>query len=97
MVGIIIAGAFALFGFMCIGILSMDISDAKVNIQSLQNKLEVLRVAVDAHEEIILKEIAKNEMLEQQLIEIQNRYVKVKRDNENLAHRLARGANNDVI
>lgn len=87
----IIVVAAIVLAFMTIGILSQEIAEERKEMDILRTQIETLRLKLDAHDTIIAQEMARNETLEQQLIEIQNRYVKVKRDNENLAHRLARG------
>lgn len=89
--GVILLLGAILLSYFCIGECTADIVDLQRDVRKQQTQIEYLRLAIDAKEKIIDELQAKAERLEQQQIHLQNIYVKTKRDNENMAHMLARG------
>ncbi len=80
-----------LIGMLGTGSVAADVTEAREDIRRLKTQIDTLRLKVDAQETILAEEMAKNEDLKYRLIAIQNTYVRIKRDNENLAHKLMRG------
>ena len=92
----IIVVAAIVLAFMTIGFLSQEIAEERKEMDILRTQIETLRLKLDAHDTIIAQEMAKSEDLEYQLISLQNTYIRIKRDNENLAHRMMRGNPNEI-
>ncbi len=84
-----------LIGMLGTGSVVADVTEARADIRRLKAQIDTLRLKVDAQETILAEEMAKNEDLKYRLITVQNSYVRTKRDNENLAHRLMRGETNE--
>ena len=93
MVALLVITCFVLclIGMLGTGSVAADVTEARADIRRLKAQIDTLRLKVDAQETILAEEMAKNEDLRYRLIAIQNTYVRIKRDNENLAHKLIRG------
>jgi len=93
MVALLVITCFVLclIGMLGTGSVAADVTEARADIRRLKAQIDTLRLKVDAQETILAEEMAKNEDLRYRLIAIQNTYVRIKRDNENLAHKLMRG------
>ena len=93
MVALLVITCFVLclIGMLGTGSVAADVTEAREDIRRLKTQIDTLRLKVDAQETILAEEMAKNEDLKYRLIAIQNTYVRIKRDNENLAHKLMRG------
>ena len=92
---VIVCFVLCLIGMLGTGSVAADVTEARADIRRLKAQIDTLRLKVDAQETILAEEMAKNEDLEYRLITVQNSYVRIKRDNENLAHKLMRGETNE--
>lgn len=97
MVALLVITCFVLclIGMLGTGSVAADVTEAQADIRRLKAQIDTLRLKVDAQETILAEEMAKNEDLKYRLITVQNSYVRIKRDNEGLAHRLMRGETNE--
>ena len=86
-----------LFAFVGISEVGSNTDDALHLAKKLEMQIETLRIKIDAYSELydsmneeIDKANVRCEDMKRQLIEIQNAYVVAKRQNESIAHELAR-------
>lgn len=91
-IGLFLAFVFCTFG---LGECFRSVDELEKIVKSQEQQVKVLKLKLDAQELALSEEMAKNEDLKYKLMNLQNAYVRVKRDNEQIAHRMARGESNE--